>query len=672
MLDWLKAPEDDDHENSDIMSDAPRAHTASNFDAPDTPGPVFAYRALRSLIYGSEDRDDEEEVVVEEEKDNNSDKENGMSLFAQARTRSKEIASSARRRSPLRKELRLVSRPSHDGGAARDGDGGARQHDQATHNPAAKHSTSPARCSHAEKPGSARNVRSTPPRSRRPPPSSTSSPGKSILRTPGLPTTPRRQNIAVQFESVSARRGTLSLERESMVQQQCQRDKPAFEIYSDASPEPVSKWVDDKPRDLQRRSSKYGRDERLATHKTEQIQRDNQIDNQAKSTMYDTAQLDAYIAATESEMKKLVRYGQRMREYARLSQKHNAGLARQVEELKRLNQALSERRDGAGDEVDRERDLVVGATRSSRENLNDRKQQMDENSARLGRELEAEAMKSRGEKAGNNKRTIHNTAGNDDLFDLSPTPSLPLSASQSSSSSLSAQRSRHTGANRLQHAKAKAGTRLDTQRPNSAALTSVVGSVGGVRAQEDRQKGRTRSSDHRSKFKGGQDDPKDEEQAARRKRKEGIHNHNRNENDDRNQRPNFPFSPSPPPHSTAAAAAAVGTALSPREKVERKEQQRHPHHPIASSRATYTLAASSIDKATHVAPTTVTDTDHDDHHNHYHRGNDSNNSKNPAKTTTTKITKSDIPPDRLVVIRARLEAKNEERQKRQKRQRQGG
>ena len=45
--------------------------------------------------------------------------------------------------------------------------------------------------------------------------------------------------------------------------------------------------------------------------------------------------LDAYLKSTECEMKKLVRYSQRMKEYARLCQQENSVLKRERDELRR-------------------------------------------------------------------------------------------------------------------------------------------------------------------------------------------------------------------------------------------------------------------------------------------------------------------------------------------------
>ena len=249
MLDWLS-------------NDQRASYTAASqiLDAPQPPAPLFAYRALKSVLFGSRD---------DEESDDN-DKEN----------------------IPL--QPRLV-------------EGSASNEDL------------------HQKPKTLTPSRPT--RRRMP------SPAKSILRTPGLPT-PRRQNASVTFKELKQTPTKLGTIAEANTTEK--------------------KAVAQKPEQLAIRPIESETPTKDAKKQVTKAQ--NSDFESPPETFYSVKEIDAYIAATEREMRKLVRYGQRMREYARLSQKENASLKRDLERVRKENEMLRRReclaagREGAGQE----------------------------------------------------------------------------------------------------------------------------------------------------------------------------------------------------------------------------------------------------------------------------------------------------------------------------------
>jgi len=235
MLDWLTSDHRGTYAESQML------------DAPDTPAPVFAYRALKSVLFGSYDDEDEDE----------NEKEN-IAL----QTRSSQGVTNSQR-SPL-------------------------------------------------KPSS-----STP---KRPTPRRMQSPAKSILRTPGIPT-PRRQNASVKFKDSKQTSTDLSTIAEGPM-----TDAKAGSKGSDL-PAVTSLEL------------------RAATEKQHLLaaKGPGPTSEPEPETYYNVMEVDAYIAATEREMKTLVRYGQRMREYARLSQKENSALKRELDDVRKENERLRHR-----------------------------------------------------------------------------------------------------------------------------------------------------------------------------------------------------------------------------------------------------------------------------------------------------------------------------------------
>ena len=236
MLDWLN--------NDQRVSSSDTSHL---LDAPDTPAPLFAYRALKSVLFGSHD----------DEYGDENDKEN---IPLQTRTNTVSISS---------EEL-----PS-------------------------------------------KTNSSIPPR---PSPRRMLSPAKSILRTPGIPT-PRRQKVSVKFKDVKQTSMSLGTVAKGFVPEH-KASLQRAEIPATLSSETKASTGQITEPATNPQFSKF---------------------ESEPETYYNVKEIDAYIAATEREMKKLVRYGQRMREYARLSQKESVTLKRELDNVKKANEILQHR-----------------------------------------------------------------------------------------------------------------------------------------------------------------------------------------------------------------------------------------------------------------------------------------------------------------------------------------
>lgn len=223
MLDWLITDQN-----------AQCADSSRILEAPETPAPVFAYRALKSVLFGSydgyeSDEGDKENIRLED-------------LSPRVLTRSQKTP---------RKSTSSAVTP------------------------------------------------------QRPTPRRVLSPAKSILRTPGVPT-PRRQNVSVKFKDTKSTPVNLGAISEGNVEKENESPGPAQRKQS-----PIGK--------LESQTSK--------TAATELVMEERLYHPAPPAeTYYNVEEMDAYVAATEREMKKLVRYGQRMREYTRLIQKENAFL----------------------------------------------------------------------------------------------------------------------------------------------------------------------------------------------------------------------------------------------------------------------------------------------------------------------------------------------------------
>ena len=221
-------------------------------DAPETPAPVFAFRALRNVIFGSPNDDDEG---------------------------SKENRKSPNQAPTLRSKISALTGPSLS--------------------PSKRRKTN-----------------------------QYASPAKSILRTPGVPT-PRKQNTNVTFKDV-----TPSLSPELTRKTSTPSVLPMPE---DAKPAVVGTQLGFK-RPVQIRPSETSNSAPKQANK-------NQAAPVSKYSEQTSATFDveAYKLSTEKEMKKLVRYGQKMREYARKQDEENTKLKIALEQLQKENEELRTR-----------------------------------------------------------------------------------------------------------------------------------------------------------------------------------------------------------------------------------------------------------------------------------------------------------------------------------------
>jgi hypothetical protein len=264
-------------------------------DAPETPAPVFAFRALRNVIFGSPNDDDEG---------------------------SKENASSPKQAPTLRSKISALTGPSLS--------------------PSKRRKTN-----------------------------QYASPAKSILRTPGVPT-PRKQNTNVTFKDVTP-----------SLSPQLTRKAPALNVVltpEDAKGAVVAAQPSTK-RPLPIRPSETSNTVLKPANK-------NQAAPASKSSEQTSATFDveAYKLSTEKEMKKLVRYGQKMREYARKQDEEHTKLRIALEQLQKENEELRnrERLRGANQmeeqeqrkDVEEGRQRQVSTTRSGRKmsNMEEEKQ----------------------------------------------------------------------------------------------------------------------------------------------------------------------------------------------------------------------------------------------------------------------------------------------------------
>ncbi|KIW20653.1 hypothetical protein PV08_01230 [Exophiala spinifera] len=164
------------------------------------------------------------------------------------------------------------------------------------------------------------------------------SPTKGILRTPGLatPRTKALRDVNVKFKSVSP---------EEVAQRRNHRLKME-------GPRQVDK---DKKEETQAPAVKND-NASLNNGGLVCASTTNTAGTAAVSTFTPCA-IEAYIAQTEKEMKKLVKYGQKMREYARKKDAENLELKGMIEVLKRENERLR-----------RSSDVGLGQTHQQTEN----------------------------------------------------------------------------------------------------------------------------------------------------------------------------------------------------------------------------------------------------------------------------------------------------------------
>ena len=183
------------------------------------------------------------------------------------------------------------------------------------------------------------------------------SPTKGILRTPGL-ATPRAnfiKDINVKFKSVSP--------------EVIDKKKAEDQIAHDAStrlkesgvPVRSSKSVNDlnalrKPQFTQTKSIKHSTIQSLEEAPTKSAP----TASMALTNVISPFTIETYRNQTEKEMKKLLRYGQKMREYARIKDTENQELKSMVEHLQRENERLRKLDAARNGEVETEKKARPG------------------------------------------------------------------------------------------------------------------------------------------------------------------------------------------------------------------------------------------------------------------------------------------------------------------------
>ena len=245
MLDWLNG----DGQCSGV-------ELSQIHEAPETPAPLFAYRALKGILFGSPDYDSEDE-----------NKENVAPVQLAQKVKESDHTSPRALRgdsSPLQtKASQTVSSRTRD---------------------AAPTSPSPRKRPQL-------------------------SPTKSILRTPGIPT-PRRPNINVTFKDI---RASLS---------------PVAHTTNPLPPSSPSKKTTTRTNSTREVAQAQSKALTGGTNDAGPVE-------PLPTPVYEVSSVDAYLQSTEREMKRLVRYSQKMREYARRGDQENVALRKQRDKLKR-------------------------------------------------------------------------------------------------------------------------------------------------------------------------------------------------------------------------------------------------------------------------------------------------------------------------------------------------
>ncbi|KIW27504.1 uncharacterized protein PV07_07237 [Cladophialophora immunda] len=168
------------------------------------------------------------------------------------------------------------------------------------------------------------------------------SPTKGILRTPGL-ATPRAKylkDINVKFKSVSPEAPKLVTLPVSPRQRTTKVRDPPAALYPSKSSIELTSPTKTNPTPVSQNLLQHEQLPAGGNHATEAAP-------PTSPCLLSRAAIEAYITQTEKEMKKLVRYGQKMREYARKKDAENQELKGMIEQLRRENERLSRGADGA-------------------------------------------------------------------------------------------------------------------------------------------------------------------------------------------------------------------------------------------------------------------------------------------------------------------------------------
>jgi hypothetical protein len=170
------------------------------------------------------------------------------------------------------------------------------------------------------------------------------SPTKGIMRTPGL-ATPRAKflkDINVKFKSVSPEEAAKQKKIETATmgaEDKLSRTKDGEGKGQRAAVRASKPMHDIAPTNKSARSQSPVKAEQVPVPAKD---KDNRVasNHQGTTAILSSCAIEAYMAQTEKEMKRVVKYGQKMREYARKKDAENQELKSMIEQLRRENERL--------------------------------------------------------------------------------------------------------------------------------------------------------------------------------------------------------------------------------------------------------------------------------------------------------------------------------------------
>jgi type II secretory pathway component PulJ len=175
------------------------------------------------------------------------------------------------------------------------------------------------------------------------------SPTKGILRTPGL-ATPRAKflkDINVKFKSASPEEAAKQKQQKEKIEtatvlgaeDKLSRTKDGEAKGQRAAVRAPKPMHDIAPTNKAARSQSPVKAEQVPVPAKD---KDNRVasNHQGTTAILSSCAIEAYMAQTEKEMKRVVKYGQKMREYARKKDAENQELKSMIEQLRRENERL--------------------------------------------------------------------------------------------------------------------------------------------------------------------------------------------------------------------------------------------------------------------------------------------------------------------------------------------
>ncbi|KAK5192992.1 hypothetical protein LTR99_010639 [Exophiala xenobiotica] len=179
------------------------------------------------------------------------------------------------------------------------------------------------------------------------------SPTKGILRTPGL-ATPRAKflkDINVKFKSVSPEEAAKQKQQKNKIEtatvlgagDKLSRTKDGEGKGQRAAVRASKPMHDIAPTNKAARSQSPVKAEQVpvpAKDKDNRVAASNGTTTTTTTAVLSSCAIEAYMAQTEKEMKRVVKYGQKMREYARKKDAENQELKSMIEQLRHENERL--------------------------------------------------------------------------------------------------------------------------------------------------------------------------------------------------------------------------------------------------------------------------------------------------------------------------------------------